>query len=64
MKKIGLSCLPIRKISIIKMKETDANLMYKLNSCQDGRVAMLPAATRNYVSSILTPDLDDILKKE
>ena len=30
--------------------------MYKLDRCQDGRVAMLPAATRNYVSSILTPD--------
>ncbi|MDD4620478.1 MAG: hypothetical protein PHQ15_06610 [Methanosarcina sp.] len=26
------------------------------DECQDGRVVMLPAATRNYVSSILTPD--------
>ena len=38
--------------------------MYKPDVCQNGRVAMLPAATRNYVSSILTSDLGNLLKKQ
>ena len=36
--------------------------MYKLDVCQNGRVAMLPAATRNYVSSILASDLENRFK--
>ncbi len=37
--------------------------MQKEYERQDGRVVMLPAATRNYVSSILTPDFKKIEKK-
>lgn len=36
--------------------QEDFEHMQKENNRQDGRVVMLPAATRNYVSSILTPD--------